>query len=77
MHQFTGKVIFILIVISFFFGAAVVSGLIPGSWIGLKHEYTLEYNIRSNRHYYPSVKVGAAPAATREDREEISSDKGY
>ena len=68
MHQFTGKVILILIVIAFFLGTLVVT---------FKPEYTLEKNIRSNREYYPSVKVDSRPGEKKPDSEEVSSDQGY
>ncbi|OGH56436.1 MAG: hypothetical protein A3G34_01550 [Candidatus Lindowbacteria bacterium RIFCSPLOWO2_12_FULL_62_27] len=67
MHQFTGKVIMILIIISFFLGALVVT---------FNDEYTLEKNIHSNRHYYPSVKVGEE-ARKAGDAEEADRDQGY
>ncbi len=69
MHQFTGKVIFLLVVVSFFLGLLVVT---------LKPDYTIESNIRSNRAYYPSVKVhsGADDTEGGDPQEEISA-QGY
>ncbi len=66
MHQFTGKVILILILIAFFLGA-----LVAARW----PNYTLEHNIRSNRSYYPSVKVGVPDEA--EDPQEETGAQGY
>lgn len=68
MHQFTGKVIFILVVVSFFLGLLVVT---------FKPNYTIQNNIRSNRSYYPSVKVGAPEADSKNQKEEDAGAQGY
>lgn len=67
MHQFTGKVILILIMISFVIGSM---------WVAIHPNYTRAHNIRSNRDYYPSVKVDDKSAETRDTAEE-SGDEGY
>lgn len=68
MHQFTGKVILILIVISFFLGSLVVA---------LNPKYTLERNVRSNLYYYPSVKVDVKSSPKDDAREEDAGAQGY
>lgn len=76
MHQFTGKVIMILIIVSFCLGLLVVGDILPRSWIGLKQEYTRENNTNSNSNYYPSVKVSSTYDKKIEAKEEIG-DQGY
>lgn len=68
MHQFTGKIILILIIVSFFLGALVVT---------FHPDYTLEKNIRSNRNYYPSVKIGTPASQQTKDEREMDRDQGY
>lgn len=67
MHQFTGKVILILILIAFFLGALVVT---------FNKNYTMERNIRSNLNYYPSVKIETSGSKKEKMQEEVS-DQGY
>ena len=67
MHQFTGKVILMLIIVAFFLGAMVVV---------FDKNYTREKNLRSNRNYYPSVKV-EEPVSRGDKSEEETGDQGY
>jgi hypothetical protein len=48
MHTFTGKMILILLVLSFILGLMVIL---------LKPDYTIKANVASNQTYYPSVKI--------------------
>ena len=48
MHAFTGKMVLIIIIISFFLGLGVVL---------FNKDYTRKNNIESNLKYYPSVRV--------------------
>jgi hypothetical protein len=48
MHLFSGKIILIIMSISLLLGFLVVL---------FNPDYTIEKNIRSNKDYYPSVKV--------------------
>ena len=66
MHQFTGKVILILILISFVLGAMVVT---------LTPNYNRRENIRSNRRYYPSVKM--REVVSKDTEEESNGAQGY
>lgn len=74
MHQFTGKVIFLLIMVSFLLGLMVV-GVLPK--FGVIPEYSIENNIRSNRNYYPSVKVGNVVEDVKDKQEEDAGAQGY
>lgn len=48
MHQFSGKLILIMLAVSFLLGLLVV---------GLHPNYSREANVKSNENYYPSVQV--------------------
>ncbi|MEK8023056.1 MAG: hypothetical protein AAB229_04530 [Candidatus Hydrogenedentota bacterium] len=48
MHEFSGKLILILVFLAFVAGALVVT---------FDSSYTIEENVESNKDYYPSVKV--------------------
>ena len=68
MHQFTGKIILMLIVVSFLLGVLVVT---------LNPDYTIEKNVRSNRNYYPSIKIGEPSSKKDADPQEVLSGQGY
>lgn len=56
MHQFSGKLIIIMILFSCLLGGLVLL---------FKDDYTIAQNVKSNRDYYPSVKIAAPASGTR------------